>query len=165
MGHFASGVLILLFRPYKYDDVVEVGGVTGVVQSIGLLFTTILTFDKRTAMVPNGEIMGSTIINYSLQGIRRFDIPVGIGYGENIGETKDLLLEMMADHELVLSDPVPEILVSSLGASSIDLIVRGHCRSHDYLAVMSDITQQTKERLDAAQIEIPYPHTVIYSMS
>ncbi len=162
LGNFSSGIMLLAFRPFKVGDVVSSGGVTGKVADIGLFSTEIDTFDNRRFTVPNGSIYGSTIENISYHPTRRVDVTVGTDYPASIADTRQVLLAAVADVENVLADPAPAAVLTGLGDSSIDWVVRVWVNSEDYWGVKEAVTQRVKEKLDEAGIGIPYPQMDVH---
>ncbi|MDA0373964.1 MAG: mechanosensitive ion channel family protein [Planctomycetota bacterium] len=162
LSNFAAGVMILIYRPYDIGDVVTAAGITGKVDSMTLVSTTIKTGDNQSIVVPNGSIWGGVITNITANPTRRIDMTFGIGYRDDIGRAKQILQELCAQHELVLGDPAPVIEVSALGASSVDLICRPWAKTGDYWTVFWDLTRQVKERFDREGISIPFPQQDVH---
>ncbi len=160
LSNFAGGVLIMIFRPYKIGDVIEAQGVLGAVKEIEIFTTKLTTPENKLAIVPNGAMANGNIINYTAEGKIRVDITIGIGYDEDIKQAKDVLLEVLTSNPKVLKDPAPTVNVSNLGESSVDLAVRSFSTPGDYWDVYFATMENCKLALDAAGIEIPYPHAV-----
>jgi len=135
LANFAGGVLILIFHPYKVGDFVEAAGHSGVVKSIEIFSTVLTTGDNKTIIIPNGAVSNSAITNYSTQATRRVDIVFGIGYDDDIKKAKDVLSELIAADERILTDPEPMIVVSNLGDSTVDITTRFWVNSADYWGV------------------------------
>ena len=163
LQNFAAGVMLIVFRPFKAGDFVEAGGVSGVVESIGIFSSIFRTGDNREVIIPNGAIYGGTIINYSARETRRIDMVFGIGYDDDIKKAKDLLQKIVTSDERVLSDPAPVIAVGELADSSVNFIVRPWVKSGDYWAVFWDLTEKVKLEFDAAGISIPYPQMDVHT--
>ena len=162
LSNFASGVMLLVFRPFTTGDYIEAGGAAGTVEEIRLFNTTLNTPDNIRIIVPNSGIFSGTIKNYSHHDTRRVDLAVGIGYGEDIGKAFSALeAEVKADSR-VLADPAPAVIVTELADSSVNLTVRYWCNSGDYWPSKGDLTRRIKERLDAEGVEIPFPQQVVY---
>jgi small conductance mechanosensitive channel len=142
--------------------VITAAGITGKVDSMTLVSTTIKTGDNQSIVVPNGSIWGGVITNITANPTRRIDMTFSIGYGDDIGRAKDILLELCGQHALVLTDPVPVVEVGALGASSVDLICRPWSQTGDYWAVFWDLTRQVKERFDQEGISIPFPQQDVH---
>ncbi len=157
LSNFASGVMLILFKPFKPGDFIEAAGVTGIVENIRVFNTMMRTGDNREITVPNSQIFGGIITNYSARDTRRIDLVIGIGYDDNIGTAKKLVEEILQQESRVLSDPAPVILVSELGESSVDLAIRPWVKAANYWDVRSDLLQRTKEVFDKEGISIPYP--------
>jgi small conductance mechanosensitive channel len=160
LANFAGGVLIMIFKPYKIGDLIEAQGEIGVVKQIEIFTTKLTGLSNKEIIIPNGALSNGNIINYTTEGTRRVDLTFGVGYDSDIKKTKEVLMNVITSHPLVLSDPAPTVNVSALADSSINFAVRPWCKAEDYWAVYFGITEQTKEALDAAGIDIPYPHHV-----
>ncbi len=163
LAHFASGVMILFFKPFAIDDVVNTAGVTGQVTDIGLFATTMATPDGDKIVVPNGAITKGTIVNHSPLGHRRMHIPVGVAYGTDINQVRELLLPAIQATEGVLESPAPAIVMAHLGASSVDIDVQVSCKTNDYLPVMERARQSAYDALNKAGIEIPFNQLVLHN--
>jgi small conductance mechanosensitive channel len=162
LSNFAAGVMLLVFRPFKVGDLVEVGGVTGKVASIKIFTTTMNSGDNRVIIQPNSQVLSGTIVNYDGNDTRRVDMVMGIGYDDDIGLAMDTIRKIVTAHPLVLAEPQVQIAVSNLGESSVDLVVRPWCASGDYWTVCFDLTRQMKEGLEAAGCSIPYPQRDVH---
>lgn len=162
LSNFAAGVMIVLFKPFKNGDFVDAAGVMGVVETIGIFNTIMRTGDNREITVPNSQIYGGVITNFSARDTRRIDLVIGIGYDDDIKAAKELLDQIIDNEPRVLEDPAPVIMVSELGASSVDLAVRPWVNSADYWNVRSDLLENIKTEFDAKGISIPYPQTDVH---
>lgn len=162
LSNFASGVLIILFRPFKVGDFVEAGGVTGVIDEIGILVTEMHTPDNRGIIVPNSQIMSAEIVNYNARETRRCDMVFGIGYGDDIDKAKAILADLFANDERCLKDPAPTIAVTELGDSSVNLIARPWVKASDYWAVYWDMHEAVKKAFDAQGVSIPFPQRDVH---
>lgn len=160
LGNFAGGVLIMIFKPFKIGDLIEAQGEIGSVKEIEIFTTKLIGLSNKEIIIPNGALSNGNIINYTTEGTRRVDLVFGVGYDSDIKKTKDILMAVLTSHPKVLKDPAPTVNVLQLADSSINFAVRPWCESDDYWTVYFDVTEQTKEALDAAGIEIPYPHQV-----
>ncbi len=162
LSNFASGVMLIIFRPFTKGDFVEAGGATGVVESISIFTTTMTTPDNKEVIVPNGSILSNNITNYSARDTRRVDMVFGISYDDDIRSAKQLLEEIIGADERVLKDPEPVIALSELADSSVNFIVRPWARTADYWAVLWDTTEAVKLKFDEAGISIPYPQMDVH---
>jgi small conductance mechanosensitive channel len=160
LSNFAGGVLIMIFKPIKIGDLIEAQGEVGVVKEIEIFTTKLTGLSNKEIIIPNGSLSNGNIVNYTTEGTRRVDLVFGVGYDSDIKKTKEVLLNVLTSHPLVLQDPVPTVNVSELADSSINFAVRPWCNTAHYWTVFFDITENTKEALDSAGIEIPYPHQV-----
>ena len=160
LGNFAGGVLIMIFKPIKIGDLVEAQGEIGVVKEIEIFTTKLVGLSNREIIIPNGTLSNGNIINYSTEGTRRVDLTFGVGYDSDIKKTKEVLMSVLTSHPKVLQNPAPTVNVSELADSSVNFATRPWCKTEDYWDVYFDVTENVKEALDAAGIEIPYPHAV-----
>jgi len=160
LSNFAGGVLIIIFKPYKIGDLVEAQGVLGSVKEIEIFTTKLITPQNKLAIVPNGAMANGNIINYTAEGKMRVDTTVGVDYGSDIKKTKEVLLAMLKANPKVLQEPAPSVNVEELADSSVNLAVRPFCKPEDYWDVYFATIEGTKEALDTAGIEIPFPHEV-----
>ncbi len=160
LANFAGGVLIMVFKPFKLGDLIEAQGEIGVVKEIEIFTTKLTGLSNREIIIPNGTLSNGTIINYTTEGTRRVDLVFGVSYDADIKTTKKVLQDVLEKHSLVLQTPEPSVNVLELADSSVNFAVRPWCKSEDYWTVYFDVTEQVKEALDAANIEIPYPHVV-----
>ncbi|MGI9275107.1 MAG: mechanosensitive ion channel family protein [Endozoicomonas sp.] len=162
LSNFASGVMLILFKPFKSGDYVEAGGSTGVVEKVGMFTTQMRTGDNREINVPNANIYGSTIVNYSAKPTRRIDLVIGIGYEDDLKKARDILQRIVDANDRVLKDPATVIAVSELADSSVNFVVRPWVKSEDYWGVRWDLTEQIKLTFDAEGISIPYPQQDVH---
>jgi small conductance mechanosensitive channel len=162
LQNFAAGVMLLVFRPFKAGDYVDAGGVAGTVKSIGVFSTIMNTPDNKEIIVPNGNIYGGNIVNFSAKDTRRVDMVFGIGYDDDLRKAKALLEEMVKEDSRILQDPAPQVAVSELGDSSVNFVVRPWVKSADYWGVMFDFTEAVKLRFDAEGISIPFPQMDVH---
>ena len=157
LANFAGGVLILIFRPYKVGDFIQGGGETGTVRSIEIFNTVMTTADNKKIIVPNAAISNATITNFSAMDTRRVDIVFGVGYGDDLRHAKSVLEEIIRKDERILVDPEPQIVVSALGDSAVDITTRSWVKAADYWGVFFDLTEEVKLSFDEQGISIPYP--------
>ncbi len=162
LSNFAAGAMLLVFRPYKVGDVVDVAGKLGKVDEIELFTTTIDTFDNRRIIIPNSEIYGAVIENITYHRLRRIDVEVGVDYAADIDNTRHVLSEAANATEGALGDPEPDIVLAGLGGSSVDWSIRVWGPTSDYLDVKQALIRQVKIHLDEAGIEIPFPQMDIH---
>jgi len=162
LSNFASGMMILVYRPYDIGDFVDVANISGQVKEMNLVSTTILTIDHQRMVIPNNKIWGDIITNVTAERLRRIDMVFAIGYTDSITKAEAVLHEIISHHQLILDDPVPLIKVHKLSVSSVDFIVRPWVNSKDYWDVYWDITRQVKEEFDRAGISIPFPQQDIH---
>ncbi|MBN2796920.1 MAG: mechanosensitive ion channel [Clostridia bacterium] len=158
LSNFAAGVIILILRPIRIGDYVEMAGTAGIVSSIKVFSTILNTPDNKTIIIPNSSIIASNIVNYSLEPQRRVDFVFGVEYNSDIKQVKELLVEVASAHEKVLKDKDIFVGLSELADSSINFVLRVWVNSPDYWTVHFDLMEQIKNALDQANIGIPYPH-------
>ena len=162
LSNFASGIMILMYRPFDVGDVVEAGGVMGTVDKMNLVSTMVLTPDNQLLVVPNNQIWGGVIRNVTHQDKRRVDLMFGIGYSDDIPKAEAVLTEIVAGHEKVLKDPAPVVRLHELADSSVNFVVRPWASTGDYWDVYWDITREVKQRFDAEGISIPFPQRDVH---
>ncbi len=162
LSNFSSGVMLLTFRPFKVGDFVEAGGITGVVQEIGIFVTTLHTLDNVRIIVPNTKISGDTIKNFSANATRRIDLVMGVGYGDDLNVAIRTIREVLSEESRILPEPEPQVAVSELGDSSVNIVVRPWVNAPDYWPTRFDLTKELKERLEAAGCEIPFPQRDVH---
>ena len=160
LGNFAGGVLIMVFKPFKIGDLIEAQGEIGVVKEIEIFTTKLTGLSNKEIIIPNGSLSNGNIINYTTEGTRRVDLVFGVSYDADIKQSKDVIMNVLTSHPKVLKDPTPAVTVLELADSSVNFAVRPWCNTEDYWDVYFDVTENVKEALDAAGIEIPYPHQV-----
>ncbi len=162
LSNFAAGVLIVLFRPYKVGDWIEGAGVSGAVEEVQILTTVLKTGDNKRVIIPNSQIMGSTITNYSANATRRVDLVVGVSYSDDLDKVRKELEDLVAVDERILQDPAPTIAVSQLADSSVNFVLRPWVKTADYWAVYFDLTERVKKRFDEVGVSIPFPQRDVY---
>ena len=162
LSNFASGLMILVYRPFDIGDVVEAAGVMGKVDQMNLVSTMVLTFDNQLLVVPNKQIWGGVIRNVTHQDQRRVDMTFGIGYSDDIPKAEKVLTEIVTSHDKVLKDPEPVIRLHTLGDSSVDFVVRPWAKTDEYWDVYWDITREVKRRFDEEGISIPFPQRDVH---
>lgn len=157
LSNFASGVLIVIFRPFKSKDFIEVGKVSGTVQAIEIFHTVLTTGDNKMVAIPNRLVMSQPIVNFSKHKIRRINFEIGVSYSADLQKTKQVLARVLESEERILSLPAPTIGVLALANSSVNIAVRPWVKSEEYWKVYYDTLQAIKEELDREGIQIPYP--------
>jgi small conductance mechanosensitive channel len=162
LGNFSAGIMLLVFRPFKVGDFVEVGGHVGVIAEVGIFTTEFDTPDGRHTVMPNGKIFGDTIVNMSHNANRRVDIKVGADYGADLDATKKALEKAIPNIPGALAEPEPQIFLHELGDSSVNWQVRIWARSADYWNVWQAATRATKMAMDEAGIGIPFPQMDVH---
>lgn len=162
LSNFASGVLIVLFRPYKVGDFIEGAGISGSVEQVQILTTVLKTGDNKQVIVPNSQIMNSVITNYSANDTRRVDMVLGVSYDDDLDKVRQTIQELVAADERILADPECKIAVSALADSSVNFVVRPWVKTSDYWGVLFDLTEAIKKRFDKEGISIPFPQQDVH---
>ncbi|NBB88186.1 MAG: mechanosensitive ion channel [Bacteroidetes bacterium] len=162
LGHFASGVLILIFKPYKVGDAVEVQGALGVVQEVSIFNTIIHTFDNQKIILPNGIVTGGKITNISTLGTLRVEWNIGIGYEDDIDKARSIIRRLVEGHEKVLKDEPIDCFLAELADSSVNFKVRCWTKTEDKWAVYFDIMEQVKKNFDAEGVSFPFPQMDVH---
>ena len=165
LSNFASGVLMIIFKPFKVGDFVEAGGIKGGVQEISIFTTILNTPDNKKIIVPNSKVMGDNITNFNANGTRRVDLVIGVSYGDDIGKAKEIMMDVLKSHELVLQTPEPAVAVLELADSSVNYVVRPWCKSSDYWTVRFDVTESVKLALEANGLTIPFPQRDVHMIN
>jgi small conductance mechanosensitive channel len=160
LADLAAGFMLILFRPYRLDDYVDIGGTSGTVKDLNLFVTELVTPDNVQIMVPNGQAWGAIITNYSAHKTRRVDLVFGIDYEDDAEVAKALIARIAAEDPRSHAEPAPWVRVTNLGESSVDLTLRVWCDAADYWELRFALTQKVKEAFDSAGLSIPYPHAV-----
>ncbi len=162
LQNFSSGALLVLFRPISRGEFVEIAGVAGSVEEVRIFHTTLKTPDNKMIVVPNGQIYGAIITNYSRHPTRRVDMVFGIGYGDDIDEARSVIQKILEEDERVLADPAPVVALNELADSSVNFVVRPWAKQSDYWGLKWDVTEKVKKAFDARGIGIPYPQLDIH---
>ncbi len=162
LSNFAAGVMIIIFRPFNIGDFITAGGTSGVVDEISLFVTLMHTGDNQRIIVPNSAILSGNIVNTSALPTRRIDLVIGIGYDDNIGQARDIIMAILNADERIHKDPAAAVTVGELGDSSVNLNVRPWVNSGDYWPVRADLLEGIKIKLDEAGISIPYPQQDVH---
>ncbi|MBL0459084.1 mechanosensitive ion channel [Aeromonas enteropelogenes] len=163
LSNFAAGFLLIIFRPIKAGEFIEVAGTAGVVQSVQLFTTTLTSGDNKMVVVPNSAILNGTIVNYSRMDTRRVDMTFGIGYGSDLRKAKQILERLVNEEPRILKDPAATIAVAALADSSVNIVVRPWVKTGDYWGVWFDVHEKVKLTFDAEGIEIPFPQMVMHT--
>lgn len=164
LGNLASGIMLLIFKPFRLGDYVETSDASGTVTDLGLFYTTLVTTDNCHYTVPNSSLTASTIKNYSVEKTRRLELVFAVDHKTDIEEAKKVIAASAASHAMVLREPAPFVRITSLDAS-LNLTLRVWCRSEDFWNLKFDLTEQIKTELDAHGIEIHYPQLNVHVKS
>ena len=162
LANFAGGVLVLMFRPYKVGDFIDAQGVMGTVHEIQIFNTILKTPDNKVIIVPNGSISNGIITNFSMEATRRVDFVFGIGYSDDIAKAKSVIEGLVKADERALADPAPQIVVSELGDSSVNITTRVWVNAADYWGLFFDLTEKVKLTFDQEGISIPFPQRDVH---
>jgi small conductance mechanosensitive channel len=162
LSNFASGVMLIIFKPIKVGDYIEGGGAAGSVEVIGIFVTTLVTPDNKVIYIPNSGLTGSNITNYSAKDTRRVDMVFGVGYSDDIDKAKSAIQDVLGADSRILKDPALQIVVSELADSSVNFNVRPWVNRADYWGVYWDITEQIKKKFDDQNISIPFPQRDVH---
>lgn len=162
LANFAGGVLILIFRPYRTGDFIDTNGHAGTVKAIEIFNTILTTPDNKTIIIPNGAISNNPITNISAQPTRRVDIVFGISYDDDLRVGKEVLTKLIESDERIHSDPAPQVVISSLGDSSVNITTRSWVDAGDYWGVYFDLMENGKLNLEEAGLSIPYPQSDVH---
>jgi len=162
LSNFASGVMLILFTPFKVGDAVTAGGVSGSVVRIDLFYTIINTWDNQKVIVPNSKITSDIITNINANPTRRIDLTIGIGYDDDVNEARSILQQLVQEDPRILADPKPQIALEGFGDSSINIVVRPWVATHEYWNVRFDLLDRIKQVFDERNITIPYPQRDVH---
>lgn len=162
LSSLASGVLLLVFRPFKIGDFIEAGGIMGTVEEIGLMTTRLKSFDGKEVIVPNTKVFNNEIVNYSAKPTRRIDLVFGISYEDDIRQAKEIIWDVLKADDRVLADPAPQVMVIELEDNSVNIGARPWVKSDDYWTTRCDMLEKIKIRFDTDGITIPYPQRDIH---
>ena len=165
LQNIAAGIMLLLLRPFKVEDYIDAGGISGTVDEIGLFTTDMTTFDGVYRSVPNASLWNTSILNYSRLPTRRMDVPVGIAYEDDVERAMALLLDHLKQDSRILNDPEPQVLVTNLGESSVDLSLRCWADRSNFWTLKFELNKNAKLWLDAAGISIPSPQRDVHLIS
>ncbi|MDI1253417.1 mechanosensitive ion channel domain-containing protein [Thermomonas sp.] len=162
LSNIASGLMLIVQRPFKAGDAVQVGGVEGVVEQVRIFTTRLRTYQNELVVLPNSEITTKPIINFTYKPLRRADITVGIGYGERVDRAREVLLAVAKANPEVLRKPATEVLVTGLGESSVDLVLRAWIKTEVFVQTRSELTEAVHREFTDAGINIPYPQRDVH---
>lgn len=162
LSNFASGVMLILFRPFRAGDYVEIAGTAGIVEKIRIFSTLLRTGDNREITVPNSNIYSDTIVNVTARATRRIDLVIGIGYDDDLRQARSLIEQVLAEEERILEEPAPVVMLGDLAESSVNINVRPWVNSADYWAVRADLLERIKLRFDDNGISIPFPQRDVH---
>lgn len=165
LANFAAGVILMIFKPMKVGDFVEVGGVKGTVKEIQIFNTILDTPDNIRTVIPNAKVTGDNIKNYTVNGTRRVDLVIGVSYDDDLKKTKEIIEGVLAADERILKEPAYTVAVSELADSSVNFVVRPWVNAADYWNVYFGVTQTIKETLDENDITIPYPQRDVHMIA
>ena len=162
LGNFASGVMLVTFKPFSQGDFVEVAGISGKVMEVRIFSTVLTTPDNKQITIPNGLVYADAITNYTANDMRRVDLVFGVGYDDDLKKAREVLTRICADHPKVLDEPATSIFVLNLGDSSVDFAVRPWAKTDDYWTVWGDLLETGKAELEAAGCSIPFPQRDVH---
>ncbi len=162
LSNIAGGVVLFIFKPFRVGDIIEADSYTGAVESIGIFFTTITTFDNRRAVIPNSTISNSSLLNYSSYDIRRVDISVGASYSSDAEKVKTVLMSVVEAHSLVLHEPAPFVRLQEYKDSAMTYSVRAWCKTEDYWTVYHDLQEGFQSAFENSGISFPYPQLDVH---
>jgi small conductance mechanosensitive channel len=162
LGNFAAGILLLAFRPFRVGHFIEGAGISGTVEEVHIFNTLLRTTDNKSIVIPNSQLTGGTITNYSAKTERRVDLTFGVSYNDDIDKVKSVIKQVLAEDARVLAEPAPVIGLMSLGDSSVNFVVRPWVASEDYWPVLFDLNERMKKRFDAEGISIPFPQRDVH---
>lgn len=162
LSNFASGVLLIIFKPFKLEDYIEGGGVAGIVEEIGIFTTVLRSPDNKTIIVPNAKMTSDNIVNYSTKSKRRVDLVAGVSYNDNLDKVRETLESILAANPKVLKTPSPQIAVVELADSSVNFVVRPWAKTADYWDVYFETQEAIKKEFDKAEISIPFPQQDVH---
>lgn len=162
LANFASGVLLLIFKPFRVGDFVEIGGVSGTVQAIQIFNTVLNSPDNIRIVVPNGTVTGGSISNYTINGTRRVDLVIGVSYDDDLKKARRVIESVLATEPKILAEPAPVVAVNEMGDSSMDFVVRPWVKVADYWSVYWSLTEKLKVAMDENGLTIPFPQQEIF---
>ncbi|MEP2783098.1 MAG: mechanosensitive ion channel domain-containing protein [Pseudoruegeria sp.] len=164
LSNFAAGVMLIIFRPFKKGDYIDVGGEAGTVKEISIFTTELATVDNVQIIIPNAQVWGSPITNYSAYPTRRVDFVFGVSYGSDLKAAEGIILDLIKADTRIHSDPAPFVKVGNLNDSSVDFTVRVWCDAADYWDIKFEMTRNVKDAFDAGGVDIPFPTRTMVSV-
>jgi len=162
LANFAAGIMLVMFRPFKIGDFVDVADVSGTVKEIKLFSSYLRTTDNKNLIIPNSQIINDVIVNYSAKDTRRIDLVIGVSYDDDIKTAQKIMEDTLAKHDKVLSDPEPKVMLNELGGSSVNFTVRPWVNSGDYWPVRAQLLEQLKYNIEAGGCSFPYPQQDVH---
>lgn len=162
LSNFAAGIMLIIFKPFKLGDYVEAGGVSGTIREIEIFNTVLNTPDNKKVIVPNSQVTGGNIVNYSAYGTRRVDLLVGVSYDDDLKKTRQVIESILKTDSRILDDPAYTIAVSEMADSSVNFVVRPWVNTADYWGVYFDLTEKLKVALEENGLSIPYPQRDVH---
>jgi len=162
LGNLAAGFMIALTKPFRVGDFVEIGDKNGTVISVGTSITTLKTYDNRKVIMPNSQIWGNPVLNYTAYDKRMIDLTIGISYSDDMAKAIKIAMDELKKDKTVIDDPAPMVAVKELGESSVDLIIRPWVKTDDYWPTRRALTQKIKEAFDKNNITIPFPQRDVH---
>lgn len=162
LANLAAGILLIIFRPFRVEELIEAAGVTGVVEKIEIFTTQLKTLDNKTIIIPNAKLTSDNIINFTRKETRRVDLIIGVSYGDNIDKVKKVIAEVLNSDKRILDDPPPRIAVHEMADSSVNFVVRPWVKTEDYWDVYFYIMENIKKRFDEEGITIPFPQQDVH---
>ncbi len=157
LSNFAAGVMLILFRPFKTGDYIDIGGEAGTAKEISIFTTELATVDNVQIIIPNAQVWGSPITNYSAYATRRVDFVFGVSYGSDLKKAEGIIMDLIKADSRIHGDPEPFVKVGNLNDSSVDFTVRVWCDAADYWDIKFELTRKVKDAFDAGGIDIPFP--------
>lgn len=157
LSNIASGVMLIVLRPFRAGDAVHIAGQDGIVEQVRIFQTVLRAYQNHDIILPNSLITAEPIINFTARKQRRIDLAIGVGYDDDLGQARTVLLDIARQHAKVLADPAAEVLVTGLGESSVDLVLRAWVQTPDYVTTQSELTEALRNRFAEAGLSIPYP--------
>jgi small conductance mechanosensitive channel len=162
LSNIASGVMLIVLRPFRAGDAVVLAGQEGIVEQVRIFQTVLRTYQNHDVILPNSQITAAPIVNYTARAQRRIDLPVGIGYDDDLGRAREVLLQLAAANPKVLAEPAPDVLVSDLGESSVNLVLRAWVDTPEFVTARSELTEGITREFSRAGVSIPYPQRSLH---